>query len=75
MSYLPLQNTRPIKTASCYFRFIASTQHRSADTFCIFYSEAAKHMVKMYNPASPPHKELKGKLCKPQLCELWIIPC
>lgn len=26
-----------------------------------FYSEAAKHMVKMYNPASPPPKQLKGK--------------
>lgn len=72
MSYLPLQNTRPRKTASCYFRFFASTQHTSADTAfhrgaITFNSEAAKHMVKMYNPASPPPKQLKGKQFKPQL--------
>lgn len=27
-------------------------------------------MVKMYNPASPPHKQLKGKQFKPPL---WTV--
>lgn len=35
-----------------------------------FNSEAAKHTVKMYNPASPPPKQLKGKQFKPQL---WTV--
>lgn len=60
--------------------FFASTQHRSADAafhegVITFDSEAAKHMVKMYNPASPSPKQLKRETIQARTLNCGITPC